>query len=62
MIKDEDWLEEDDAIETDADSLLDNDEVSAEEEGFMKGYEASELDGFDEDIEPEEDDQEDLLA
>jgi len=35
---------EEDVIEDNADDLLDNDEVSAEEEGFLKGYDNEDAD------------------
>lgn len=45
MAQDEEWVDEtEDNIEQDAEDLLDNDEVSAEEEGFIKGYDDDEDD------------------
>jgi len=37
------------------DELVENDEISAEEEGFMAGYESDEEEGPDDDVDDDED-------
>ncbi len=40
------------------DELVENDEISAEEEGFMAGYESDEDEGQDDDVDDDDDDKE----
>ncbi|MBN2880532.1 hypothetical protein JXM83_00625 [Candidatus Woesearchaeota archaeon] len=58
----DDWeSDESDLIEDSAEDLLDNDEVSAEEEGFMKGYSDAEEESDEESSDDDESEEEQLI-